>query len=611
MCGIVGYIGKQKALPILLKGLKALEYRGYDSAGVVVLTSSGPKIKKQAGEVKILENSLLGEDWDGGLGISHTRWATHGVPSQANAHPHSDCSGNVFLVHNGIIENHKELKNYLSKKGHQFVSETDTEIVPHLIEEFLKEGKNFRAAFFNTLKMIRGSYAFAAFYAKNPNVLYAAKLSSPLVIGVGEGEHFLASDPAPLIGFTSKVIYLKDGEVAEIRKEKLAVANLEEEPLPVEIERLEWTLEQAQKGNFPHFMLKEIFEGPEVVESALRGRLKAEEGLVKLGGLESIEEKLKEIDRLLVLACGTSYYAGLVGEYIFEEIAQIPTEVHFASEFRYRNEPLSQTMASLAISQSGETADTLSALRKAKHNGLLTLGIVNVVGSSIARETDAGVYNHAGPEIGVASTKVFLSQLAILMLMALYLFRLKKGGFNNFHHQLMEELENISSKIKLVLKEAPLVEDLAEKYKKFNNFLFLGRRYNYPIALEGALKLKEITYVHAEGYGAGEMKHGPLAMIGPDFPTVAIVPQNSVSQKMYSNIEEIKAREGPVLAIATEGDLKIKSLADEVFYIPPTLEPLEPMIAVLPLQLFAYYLGVKRGYNVDKPRNLAKSVTVE
>ncbi len=608
MCGIVGYIGKEGALPVLINGLKALEYRGYDSAGVAVFSKNGIKERKTVGQVEVLEKAVSNTaDFKGNLGIAHTRWATHGAPSEANAHPHNDCSRRVFLVHNGIIENYKELKDYLSDRGHIFKSETDTESVAHLIEDFLKEGKDFKTALFDTLKMIKGAYALAIVDANNPEMLYAAKLSSPLVIGVGKGENFLASDPSAIIGKTRDFIYLKDGELAEITRNKVNVTNFENQPTPTEIVRLEWNLEQAQKGDFPHFMLKEIFEGPEVVRSALRGRIKVGENLVKLGGLEQISDKLQKIKRIIILACGTSYYAGLVGEYLFEEIAKIPTEVHFASEFRYRDEPFDEGTAVLAISQSGETADTLAALRKAKEKGLLTLGIVNTVGSTIARETDAGVYNHAGPEIGVASTKAFLSQITVLVLMAIYFSK----GENPLTKNLLNELEKIPEKIEKILLQAPVIEKLALKYKDLDNFLFIGRRYNYPTALEGALKLKEVSYIHAEGYGAGEMKHGPLAMINPDFPTMAIVPENSVSGKIYSNLEEIKARKGPILAIATEGDNKISSLADDVIYVPKTIEPLEPLLTVVPLQLFAYYAGVHRGHNVDKPRNLAKSVTVE
>jgi glutamine---fructose-6-phosphate transaminase (isomerizing) len=599
MCGIAGYIGKEKSLPILINGLKALEYRGYDSAGIAVLSNNKIVVKKSVGQVKVLEKALKNDiDLVSHLGIGHTRWATHGIPNETNAHPHSDCEGRVFVVHNGIIENYKELKEYLQNRGHNFLSDTDTEIVPHLIEDFLKSGKDFDTALLDALKMIKGAYAFAVIDSKNHNTLYAVRFSSPLVIGVGKGENFLASDPSALVGKTKDVIYLKDGEIAEITKDNIDITNLEKQKTPPEIVRLELDLEQAQKGNYSHFMLKEIFEGPEIILSALRGRLKSKESLVKLGGLEQIAEKLKKTKRLLILACGTSYYAGLIGEYLFEEIAKIPTEVHFASEFRYREEPFEKGTVAIAISQSGETADTLAAICKAKEHGLLTLGVVNTVGSTITRETNAGVYNHAGPEVSVASTKAFISQLIILTLMAVYL-------------SLLQELERIPEKIKSILDKSSELEKLAEKYKNNDNFLFLGRRYNYPVALEGALKLKEISYIHAEGYGAGEMKHGPIAMISEGFPTMAIVPQNSVSEKMFSNLEEIKARKGPIFAIATEGDKGIVSLANDIFFIPRTIEPLEPLLTVVPLQLFAYYVGTKRGFDVDKPRNLAKSVTVE
>lgn len=607
MCGIIGYIGKKKALPILINGLKALEYRGYDSAGIVVLAHHKAEIRKSVGPVKELEKSLKsGNSPDGHLGIGHTRWATHGIPNHSNAHPQQDCSGRIFVVHNGIIENYRELKKHLQDGGHRFQSETDTEVVPHLIENFLRRRKDFETALGDTLKMIRGAYALAIIDAQNPKMLYAAKLSSSLVIGLGNGEHFLASDPSALVGKTKKVVYLNEGEIAKIGPDRLRISNLKKQKTSPEIVRLEWDLEQAQKGHFPHFMLKEIFEGPEVVRSAYRGRLKGKENLVKLGGLEQISNELKGIKRLLILACGTSYYAGLVGEYLFEEIAKLPTEVHFASEFRYRHEPFERGTAAMAISQSGETADTLAAIRQAKERGLLTLGIVNAVGSTIARETDAGVYNHAGPEIGVASTKAFLSQLTVLTLMAIYLSKNKSAS-----PALWQELEKIPEKIKTILAQSAKLERLAEKYKNYENFLFLGRRHNYPVALEGALKLKEISYIHAEGCGAGEMKHGPIAMINPHFPTIAIVPQNSVFGKMFSNLEEIKARQGPIFAIATEEDKKILSLANDVFYVPKTIESLEPFLTVVPLQLFAYYVGTKRGFDVDKPRNLAKSVTVE
>ena len=598
MCGIVGYVGADKALPVLIKGLKSLEYRGYDSAGIAIHTNGKVKQKRSLGKVAALEASLGNEkEYDGSLGIAHTRWATHGVPSERNSHPHVDCKGRVFVVHNGIVENYKELKSYLIERGHAFASETDTEVVAHLVEDFLAGGRDFKSALFATLKMVRGAYALALIDAENPDTLYAARLSSPLVIGVGEKENFLASDPAALVGRTRDVIYLKDGEVAEITKNAISVSNLDQQATPVEIVRLEWDLEQAQKGDYPHFMLKEIYEGPEVIRAAMAGRLDAKAGAIKLGGLETVMDKLAGAKRLVILACGTSYYAGLVGEYLLEEIAGLPVEVQFASEFRYREEPFEGGTVALAISQSGETADTLAAIRKAKEKGLLTLGIVNVVGSSIARETDAGVYNHAGPEIGVASTKAFLSQITVLALIAGLLS--KKEGRDC--SALLAELPKIPAK----------VEKIAEKYKGYRDFLFLGRRYGYPTAMEGALKLKEISYIHAEGYGAGEMKHGPLAMISGEFPTVAIVSDNDIAEKMHSNLEEIKARRGPIIAIAAGGDKMIAALADDVIRIPATIESLEPLLAVVPLQLFAYYIGVKLGLDVDKPRNLAKSVTVE
>ncbi len=607
MCGIIGYIGKDKSKLILINGLKALEYRGYDSAGVAILTNNKVEVKKSVGHVEELEKALAHENHvDGHLGIGHTRWATHGIPNEINAHPHSDCLERIFVVHNGIIENYKELKEFLQNQGHTFQSKTDTEVVPHLIENFLNSDKDFDTALFDTVKMIKGAYALAIIDAKNPEILYATKLSSPLVIGVGDGENFLASDPSALVGKTKNVVYLNDGEIARINHNNVSVTNLNKQETPFEVVRMEWDIEQAQKGNFPHFMLKEIFEGPEVIRSTFRGRIKSQENLVKLGGLEQVADKLKKVKRLLILACGTSYYAGLVGEYLFEEIAKIPTEVHFASEFRYRDQPFDEGTAVIAISQSGETADTLAAIQLAKQHGLMTLGIVNTVGSTIARETDAGVYNHAGPEIGVASTKAFLSQLTVLAMMAMYLSKDKSAN-----QIILEELEKIPEKIKTILAQSAQLEKLAEKCKDYENVLFLGRRYNYPVALEGALKLKEISYIHAEGYSAGEMKHGPIAMISPTFPTVAIVPQNGVSDKMLSNLEEIRARKGEIFAIVTEGDEKISSLTDDVFTIPKTIEPLEPLLTVVPLQLLAYYVGTKRGFNVDKPRNLAKSVTVE
>lgn len=607
MCGIVGYIGKQQAVPILLEGLAALEYRGYDSAGVVVVDNAQAERVRRVGPVAMLRNALVETPVHGSVGIGHTRWATHGEPNEKNAHPHVDCSGRYYIVHNGIIENYKELRTILRQKGHDIVSDTDTELVAHLWEDFARVSGDTKTAFFDTIRAIDGAYALVGIDVSDPDIVYASRQSSPLVIGVGEDEHYIASDPSALVGRTRSVVYLNDGEVAMVSTQNLSVADLNEQPASYKIEQFEIDLEQAQKGSYPHFMLKEIFEGPEVVRTTFRGRLKTREGIVKLGGLEQVDDRLRQVRRLIITACGTSYYAGLMAEYLFEELTRLPVEVQFASEFRYREEPFDPHTAVLAISQSGETADTLAALRKAKEHGLLTLGVVNTVRSTIARETDAGVYNHAGPEIGVASTKAFLSQMTVLTLIAAYMARERK----DLYQQVLAELENIPDKIERIVAEHEKVAIIAEKYKHHKNFLFLGRRYNYPVALEGALKLKEISYIHAEGYGAGEMKHGPIAMIDENFPTIAIVPQNSVTEKMYSNLEEIKARRGPIIAIATEGDERISSVADDVIYVPKTVEPLEPFLTVVPLQLFAYSIGTGLGFNVDKPKNLAKSVTVE
>ena len=606
MCGIVGYIGKKPAAKEVLDGLSRLEYRGYDSAGVAILHQSHITHFKKTGAVKNVRLLVEQENPTGTVAIGHTRWATHGEPTEANAHPHRDCLGTISVVHNGIVENHRALKSRLEKSGHVFSSATDTEVIAHLIEEFEKATDDFSSAIISALKLVEGAYALAILNAREDKI-YAARLSSPLVIGIREDEYRVASDPSALIEATKKVIYLGDGEIAEITRDGVTITDYEKRPAHAKIETLDWNVEQAQKGAFPHFMLKEIYEAPDVVRAALAGRLKAASGIVRLGGLESEKNALQKIERLIILACGTSYYAGLVGEYVFEEIAEIPTKTQLASEFRYRAEPLTQKTAAIAVSQSGETADTLGALRKAKSAGLLTLGVVNVVGSTIARETDAGVYNHAGPELGVASTKAFISQLTILHLMALLLAR----GGSRAHSPLMHELENIPHKIGEILKRAENIETIARKYYQYNNFLFVGRKYNYPVALEGALKLKEVSYAHAEGYAAGEMKHGPIALVGPECPVVAVVPTNSVSEKMYSNIEEVKARRAPIIAIATEGDTKIAALANDVFFIPKTEEPLEPLLSVIPLQLLAYFVGVLRGNDVDKPRNLAKSVTVE
>lgn len=595
MCGIAGYIGKKEGLPIVFGNLRKLEYRGYDSAGVAFFDFQGDsRMIKAVGKLDNLEKLISNEkSLPLTASVGHTRWATHGVPNETNAHPHYDCRNNIFLVHNGIIENYRELKEGLMKKGHRFRSQTDTEVAAHLIEEY---------GFEPALKKIVGAYAFAVIFKKEPQKIYVARLGSPLVVGIGKDEHYLASDPSALAGLVKKVVYLKDGQRGVLSSDGLSIG-----PTRPKIEALDVDFEQAQKGNFPHFMLKEIFEGPDVLLSALRGRLLAKKGMVKLGGLESVSKKIKDIRKLEILACGTSYYSGLVGELLFEEVAGIPTEVILASEYRYRKHPVRKGTVAVFISQSGETADTLAALRKANQEKLLTLGIVNAVGSSIARETVAGVYNHAGPEIGVASTKAFLSQLGVLALMSLYV----AGKRNKLQKEIIRELAVMPSKINDILKESEKIKLLAQKYNQYENFLYLGRGYNYPTALEGALKLKEISYVHAEGYAGGEMKHGPIALVDKNFPAIALATKNRVYEKMVSNLEEIKARGGPILAIATKGDKSISKLVDDVFYVPKTLEFLEPILNVVPLQLFAYYFGTLRGYDVDKPRNLAKSVTVE
>ncbi|MBI1960826.1 MAG: glutamine--fructose-6-phosphate transaminase (isomerizing), partial [Candidatus Liptonbacteria bacterium] len=537
------------------------------------------------------------------------RWATHGAPTRANAHPHTDCKRRIALAHNGIIENYKELRRILERKGHRFASETDTEVIAHCVEDELRglqrsaNGDQMSEAFRLTLNRLRGAYAIALIDKERPSSIYFARLGSPLVVGIGDGEQFVASDPAALVGRAKKVIYVGERQWGKIGDGEISLT-----PKTHIIEPLEWNTDAARKGKFPFFMMKEIFEAPDTVRAAQMGRLMTNGGFVKLGGLESVAHKLRAMKRLKIIACGTSYYAGLIGERLIETFAHIPVEAHIGSEFRYREEPVERGTVCLFISQSGETADTIASLRKAKENGLLTLGLVNVVGSAIARETDAGVYNHAGPEIGVATTKAFISQLTVLGMMAMFFAQLRKiplppGAVN--------ELGGIADKVKAVLANAGDVERIAKRYAAYENFLYVGRGYHAVTALEGALKLKEISYAHAEGYAAGEMKHGPIALISKTFPTVAIIPQNDAYVKTYSNLQEIRARGGPIFAIATEGDANIRDAADDVFFIPPTKEWLEPLLAIIPLQLFAYYIAVGRGYDVDKPRNLAKSVTVE
>lgn len=608
MCGIVGYIGGREATKIVLSGLQALEYRGYDSAGIAAIRDGQPALVKQVGRVQGLADAVNESQVQAPLAIGHTRWATHGSPTMANAHPHTNANETIFVVHNGIIENYVELRARLQQAGYHFVSETDTEVIPHLINYYLQQLSSFEEAFRAALADMRGAYALAAITADQPDTLYAARLSSPLVIGVGKGEHILASDPTALMDHTKEVVFLNDYEVAVITTDSLTIHNIKEmKPVKPQTELLDYDNEKAALGDFPNFMLKEIHEAPQTIRSATLGRVLADKGIVKLGGLESVDEQLKYIDRIVIVACGTSYYAGLVGEYLIEELAGIPVEVQLASEFKYRNEPFSRSTALIAISQSGETADTIAALKKVEDYGVLRLGVVNAVGSTIARLTDAGVYCHAGPEQAVASTKAFIAQVSVLALIALHL----NNGSSQLYEPLLKELEALPKKAEELLKTADNIKAIAEKYKDYRDFLFIGRNYGFPCALEGALKLKEVSYIHAEGYAAGEMKHGPLAMIDDQFPTFAIAPDGELLEKTYSNIEEIRARKGPVVAIATEGNTAIADVADDVMYIPASLEQTQPLLVAIVTQLFSYYVATAKDLDVDKPRNLAKSVTVE
>jgi len=612
MCGIFGFVSKDKikGVPMVVEALKRLEYRGYDSAGVAAIGPRGIYCRKKSGRIFELEK-ILDNNFESNVAIGHNRWATHGQPTDKNAHPHHDCHKNIFLVHNGIIENHKELKNKLIKNGHRFYSDTDTETVVHLIEDFLNKGNySFEEAVRLTLKSIIGTYALVVINKNNPDKIIVARNSSPLLVGFSDKCKYVASDASALLPHTRKVVYLNDGEFAVLTSEDFRIATLDRKVVSREHEKIDWSQDSVQKDNFPHFMLKEIFEEPDAVRNAIRGRIIVQDGLAKLGGLELKEKDLRKINRLIISACGTAYIAGLAGEYMLEENAGIPVEVEYASEFRYKKHILEPKTALLAISQSGETADTLGAVKELKRKGMLTLGMVNVVGSSIAREVDAGVYNHAGPETSVASTKAFVSQLSVLALLTLFLGRQRNMSLSA-GKKIAEDLVALPKKMEEVLKLNNQIKKIARKYFKYNNFLFLGRKYNYPIALEGALKLKEISYIHAEGYGAGEMKHGPIALVDKDMPTMVIVPSDSVCEKVLNNIQEIKARRGKVIAIASQGNKEIAKIVDDVIYIPRTLEMLTPILSVMPLHLFAYHVGFMRGHDVDRPRNLAKSVTVE
>ena len=614
MCGIVAYIGHQDAYPIIIKGLKRLEYRGYDSAGIALLHNDTLNIYKRQGKVSNLEEFVIEKDVLGSIGMGHTRWATHGAPNDINAHPHYSADGKIAIIHNGIIENYDAIKKELIKKGYQFRSETDTEVLVHLVDDICKKEKVwFGEALRIALNHVVGAYAIVAISSDFPNRLVAARKSSPLVVGIGaEGEFFLASDATPIVEYTKNVVYLEDEEIAIMdRADGLKLFNIGDQPKTPYIQKLEMELEALEKGGYEHFMLKEIHEQPRSIHDCFRGRLNAQKGWVALGGIREYEQKMIQANRLVMVACGTSWHAALVGEYLIEDLARINVEVEYASEFRYRNPIIHENDVVIAISQSGETADTLAALELAKSKGATILGICNVVGSSISRITDAGSYTHAGPEIGVASTKAFTAQVTILTMIALSLAN-KKGTISKSRfHELLVELEAIPEKVKTLLSKNKDIERIAEKYKNATNALYLGRGSSFPVALEGALKLKEISYIHAEGYPAAEMKHGPIALIDENMPVFVIATKGNSYEKVVSNIQEVKARKGQIIAIVTEGDETVKDIADHIIEIPESDEILVPLLATIPFQLLSYYIAVMRGCNVDQPRNLAKSVTVE
>ena len=610
MCGIVGYVGNRIALPILIDGLKRLEYRGYDSAGVALLQDGKLLIKKCVGKVSQLEEMTKDLKSTATVGIGHTRWATHGAPNDINAHPHMDCHNNIALIHNGVIENFATLKKKLETLGHVFKSATDTEVLVHLIEEFSRWNEDLDQAVRGALKEVTGTYGIIVLDVFKPDTLVVARKGSPLVIGYGDEEIVVASDASALVQHTRKVTYLEDGEIAIVTAHEVTIKTLSDVEITKVVEELTFDLEQIEKGGFTHFMLKEIHEQPETIENSMRGRLLEEEGTVKLGGLSEVADKIIRAPRLIFAACGTSWHAALIGEYMLEQYARISVEVEYASEFRYRNPILTKDDVVLLISQSGETADTLAAFREAKAQGATVLGICNVVGSSIARESDGGVYIHAGPEIGVASTKAFTSQLTVLALLTILIAR-GKGMSREKGIELVRELRRLPEKVQTILSDSKKIEYIAQEFKDTKNFLYLGRGYNFPAALEGALKLKEISYIHAEGYPAAEMKHGPIALIDENMPVVFIAPQDRTYEKIMSNIQEVKARNGKVIAIVNNEEDSIRNLADYKIYVPQTLDLFSPILSVIPLQLLAYYIAVSRGCNVDQPRNLAKSVTVE
>ena len=608
MCGIVCYVGEREARPILMEGLKRLEYRGYDSAGIAVQDGKNIAFFRSVGKIVELERNIGELTIPGSSGIAHTRWATHGEPNERNAHPQRDQANNVFVIHNGIIENFYSLRKKLEKSGISFRSDTDTEVLAHLIA--LHYDGNLGEAVRKTMSQVEGTFGIAVIHRASPGQIVVARRGSPLIIGVGEDGHFAASDVAAMVRYTNKVVHLNDNEMAILTRNGFTLSTAQAKTITRAMETVEWEPKDSELNGFPHFMLKEIYEQPETIMNAMRGRIEPSEGVPKLGGIMPVWDQLKESRHIVIVACGTSFHAGCVGRYVFERLTEIDVQVEVASEFRYRKLNFPPNTFIIAISQSGETADTLAALREARRKGARLLGIVNVVGSSISRETEAGVYNHAGPEIGVASTKIFISQLTILTLLAVLLGRHQKLSLTE-GVEAIRALSDLPDQVRKVLYQDNHIQAIAEKYFKYSNWLFLGRKYQYPIALEGALKLKEISYIHAEGYAAGEMKHGPIALINPEMPTVAVVPKDSMYEKMISNIQEIKSRRGPVIAIATEGDEKIREMADEVIEVPATLEYLYPILTVVPCQLLAYHCARFLNRDIDKPRNLAKSVTVE
>ena len=612
MCGIVGYIGPRDAYTVIIKGLKRLEYRGYDSAGIALITNNELNVYKKKGKVADLEETTIGKNVEGHIGIGHTRWATHGEPNDRNAHPHTSKSGNIAMIHNGIIENYAPIKTELINKGYTFKSDTDTEVLLNFIEDIQQNNAcTLEEALRIALRRVVGAYCILLIEKDYPDTIIAARKGSPLVIGIGKGEHFLASDASPIIEYTKEVVYVNDYEIAIIKADELVLKNLGNEKQTPFITKLDMDLAAIEKGGYDHFMLKEIFEQPTTIFDCLRGRLDADAGTIIMSGIQQYQEQIINANRIIIIACGTSWHAGLLAEYIIEETCRIPVEVEYASEFRYRNPIVHKGDVLMAISQSGETADTLVAIETAKENGAIILGIVNVVGSSIARKSHAGSYTHAGPEIGVASTKAFTAQLAVLTMIALKIGYAKGTLDHERYHILCKELAAIPEKVTEVLLQQGNIKQLAEKYKDARDFLYLGRGYNFPIALEGALKLKEISYIHAEGYPAAEMKHGPIALVDENLPVVFVATKDSYHEKVISNMQEIRARKGRIIAIITEGDTVSPTLADDVIILPPADEILAPMLSVIPLQLLSYYIGLAKGCDVDKPRNLAKSVTVE